>query len=93
MARIFKSVAAVFSDIATRKHRAATTRIDAAAHGGPKPRDIYLSACAEIARRFEGEGFTYTKSHQRTGRTVIRTSSHGFALRTTLRATGKRRIP
>ena len=62
MPDVTRSLAALIDAVALRKHRAAQARFAGTPAGAELPRDVFLSACGDVAARFESGGFRYAKS-------------------------------
>lgn len=57
-----KNLRDVIMDVASRKLTAAAHRFKGKPENVEDARDVYMTACAAIAKEFEGDGFRYAKS-------------------------------
>ena len=62
MRKLFHNIEEVFADTGARKAVAARARPTASPGATEPPRDIYLTACRQIAEAFVGDGYRFAKS-------------------------------
>ena len=74
--RTLRTFGEVLVAAATEKRNSALARRSGAVPGAEKPRDVYLSACEQIASAFSQDGFRYLRSKQEFSR--VDGLSHGL---------------